>query len=375
MTARIMIKDVLTRRDRRLFVELPWRLYRGDPNWVPPLLMDMYNTLNPARNALLRLGPNRFFLAERNGQAVGRLGVGADLRLNKAKNKKLSYFTLFECIQDYQVAEALFDAGRSWLKAEGFEELTGPQSPSNGDDYRGLLIEGFDSPPVLLESYNPGYYQDFIERYGFEKNFDRHAYFYQVDTFPEERMEKGVRAAQERYGFTIRHVNLKEVERELILIKKIVDLSMPDWPDMIPPSMDELRAEYLKLKPVAAADLVLMAHDSEGNPIGLSVALPDYNQVLIHLNGRLFPTGWLKFLWLKKKISGVRVFALFVVPAWRKKAVSSALYYHTMLNARRLGYQWGEGSTIHEFNTSMNREARKVGGDLYKLYRIYTMKL
>ena len=229
------------------------------------------------------------------------------------------------CIRDR------FDAGFAWLRKMGAEEVTGPQSPSNGDDYRGLLIKGFDSPPVLLNSFNPRYYQQFFEQYGFEKDFDRYAYYYDLTNGPSERLQNGVAAVHRRYGFRVRPLNLKALRQEMLIIKEIVERSMPDWPDMIPPSMEEIEAETLKLKQLALPELVLFIESNEGDPIGFSVAMPDYNQVLAHLNGRLFPFGIIKFFWYKRKINGTRLFILFVTPEWRKRGVSASLYYYTCL--------------------------------------------
>jgi GNAT superfamily N-acetyltransferase len=375
LSDQIKVVAVSSRLGRKRFVELPWQLYKDDLNWVPPLLSDMYNTLNPKKNALLRLGPNAFFLAYKNGLPAGRIGVGIDCLLNEAKKKDLGYFTLFECIDDYQVALALFNESTAWLREQGAETVTGPQSPSNGDDYRGLLIKGFNTPPVLLNSYNPPYYEEFIERYGFNKQFDRYAYYYDLLEGPPERLKRGVALAQKRYDFQVRPLDLKNLDREVAIIKEVVDQAMPDWPDMIPPGEEELAAEVEKLRQLAVKDLVLFAENSKKECLGFSVALPDYNQVLTHLNGRLFPVGFLKYLWYKRKITGLRLFALFVTAKGRRRGVSAALYYYTMNNALRMGYTYGEGSTIHEFNQRMNLDARKAGGKLYKTYRIYHKQL
>jgi GNAT superfamily N-acetyltransferase len=369
------IRTVITKKDKRQFVELPWHLYQNDPHWVPPLLTDMYDTLNSLKNTLLRLGPYRFLIAFKQGKPVGRLGVGIDQKLNDAKGENLSYLTLFESIEDYSVTKALLDEGLNWLRQQGATMVTGPQSPSNGDDYRGLLIQGFDSPPVLLNSYNPPYYNTFFEEYGFEKDFDRNAYLFDIASGPTERLIKGVTLIEKRYGYKIRPINMKNLDQEITIIKKILDHSMPEWPDMIPPSIDEIEAEALKLKQLAVPDLVLFAESKDGEPAGFSVALPDYNEILPRLNGRLFPTGIFKFLWYKRRIKGVRLFVLFVTPPFRKKGVAACLYYYSMLNAYRLGYTHGEGSTIHEFNTQMNLDAAKAGGELYKIYRIYRKNL
>ncbi|MDZ4133644.1 MAG: GNAT family N-acetyltransferase [Dethiobacteria bacterium] len=375
MNSKVDIKVVQSGRDRRRFIDLPWMIYKNDPNWIPPLLSDMRNTLNPRKNALLRLGPNRLYIALRDGVTIGRLGVGMDNRLNEAKKQKLAYITLFESIEDYNVASALLDTGISWLREQGSETVTGPQSPSNGDDYRGLLIDGFSTPPVLLNSYNPPYYADFFERYGFTKQFDRYAYYYDLTIDPLVRLGRGVALAKKRYGFKERVLDMKKLDREMKVIKEVVELSMPDWPDMIPPGQDEIEAEVAKLKQLAIPELVMFVENSAGDCLGFAVALPDYNQVLARLNGRLFPVGFLKYLWYRRRITGVRMFALFVTPQGRRRGVSAALYYYTMRNAQRLGYTYGEGSTIHEFNVRMNLDARKAGGKLYKVYRVYHMPL
>lgn len=375
MPEEIEIRIVKTKKDRRRFVELPWRLYSDDPNWVPPLMSDMHSTLNHQKNVLLKLGPYRFLLALRNKHVVGRIGVGMDKRLNEAKGECLSYLTLFESINDYDVAKTLFDAGLAFLKDQGAAVVTGPQSPSNGDDYRGLLIKGFDMPPVLLNSYNPPYYQALFEKYGFTKDFDRNAYFYNITDGPAERLISAVSVIEKRYGYRTRPINLKKLDREVRVLKHITDQAMPEWPDMVPPGIDEIEAEVAKLKQLAVPDLVLITETRDGEPVGFSVTLPDYNEILPKLNGRLFPFGFFKFLWHRRKIKGVRLFALMVAPAGQKKGVAACLYYYSMRNAHKHGYTHGEGSTIHEFNAQMNVDARKAGGELYKIYRIFRKNL
>lgn len=372
----ICIIPIKSRRQWKAFIELPWKLYKDDPNWVPPLKMDMWNTVNPKKNPLLKLGPYQYFLAVRNGEVVGRIGTGIDEKLNHDKNKKEGYITLFESINDYEVAKALFDAALGWLRERGMTSVTGPQSPSNGDDYRGLLIKGFDSPPVLMNSYNPPYYEEFFDRYGFKKDFDRFAFYYDMKKPLTERFEKNIETVMKRYKFTIRSVNLKRLEEELVRMKKLIDRAMPEeWPDMVPPTIEDIKDEAAKLLPVVDPDLVVIAEDAQGEPVGLAIALPDYNQVLKRLNGKLLPLGFIKFLWYKKKITGGRMFVLFVDPDYQKKGVSAAMYLYAFKAALKKGYTYGEGGTIHEFNIKMRRDAERAGGELYKIYRIYRMEL
>ena len=371
-TSRVIISPVQTKSDWRVFINLPWLLYKGDPNWVPPLKSDMRDTVNPKKNPLMKLGPYQYFIAWLHGKPVGRIGTGIDEKLNREKKKKEGYITLFESIDDYRVAESLFDCALQWLKERGIRSVTGPQSPSNGDDYRGLLVKGFDSMPVLLNSYNPPYYEGFFDRYGFKKDFDRLAFYYDLSKPVTERFEQRMDLLKKRYNFSVRNLDLKNLDRELVGIQKLLVRSWPEeWPDMVPPGMEEIKDEVNKLLPIADKDFLVVAVDPQGQHVGLAIALPDYNQILKRLNGRLFPIGFIKFLWYKKKITGARSLILMVDPDYHKKGVSGALYFHMFKNALQKGYTYGEGSTIHEFNTKMVNDAVRAGGDLYKIYRIY----
>lgn len=367
---------VTSARDRRAFVNLPWRLYKDDPNWIPPLKTDMHNTLNPKYNALLRLGPWCYFVAYKDGKPVGRIGCGLDKRLNKAKEIEMGYITLFESVQDYEVASALFDAAIGFLRRHGVTLVTGPQSPSNGDDYRGLLIQGFDGPPALLNSYNPPWYQEFFEQYGFTKQFDRFGYWYDLTQPMPEKLERGVAIALKRFKFRIRQINMKNLESEALAIKHITDLATPEeWPDMISPSLEEIKAEIDKLKPLAIPEMIYIAEAQDGEPIGLSIALPDYTSVLKRMNGSIFPFGWLKFLYYRRKIDTARLFVIMVVPHYHRKGVSAALYKSSIEACLKLGYRGGDGSSVHEFNVRMNHDAISSGGELYRVFRVYQMQI
>jgi GNAT superfamily N-acetyltransferase len=238
------------------------------------------------------------------------------------------------------------------------------------------LIEGFDGPPVLMNSYNPPYYQDLFTAGGFEKNLDLYAYYIDAAHPDEERYGRAVKYAMDKYHFYIARFDKKNLEREVRDIKTILDLAMPaSWEHLTPPSLAEIRAEFDTLRKYMDPDLVYIARASDGRPIGFVVGLPDYNQVLRHLNGRLFPLGFLKFLWYKRKVNGMRVFIQFVIPSYRNKGVNSAIYYRLMLEARRKKYVYGEGSAIAEMNKESIRNVEKVGGKLYRIYRIYRKKL
>jgi len=371
----LQIKEVQDRNGLKQFIDLPWTIYKRDPNWVPPLRGQFFHTLEGKNNPLFTNGPHTFYLALEEGQVVGRLLVGVNTKLNREKGKNEGYISLFEVVDDQKAAFALFEAAAAWLRQRGLTSMVGPVSPTNGDDNRGILIKGFDGPPVLMNSYNPPYYQRFFEAYGFEKNMDLFAFYLDVNNLDTERFARVVSYAMQKYHFQIDRFDRTRLEREIRDIKTILDLAMPaTWEHLTPPSVEEIRAEVQSLLQFMDPDLVYIAR-SGTEPIGFVVGLPDYNQVLKHLNGRLFPFGWVKYLWYKRRITGARIFIQFVVPKFRNKAVNSAIYYRMMVAAREKGYTYGEGSAIAEMNKESIRSVEGAGGRLYRVYRIYQKAL
>jgi hypothetical protein len=371
----VEIIEVSKKEDLRKFIDLPWELYRNDPNWIPPLKGSMLKTLMGVNNPLFMTGTHTFFMAYKEGKPKGRILTGINEKLNIKKGKKEGYISLFETTDDWETASSLFDYASSWLRDRGMETMVGPVSPTNGDDSRGLLVNGFDGPPVIMNSYNPKFYMEFIERYGFEKDIDLLAYYLDADNAPVDRFKKVVAYAMKRYNFTVDRFDFKQLDREVQDIKRILDEAMPSaWGHLTPPSIEELYAEVNSLKKYADNDLLYIAR-SEGQPIGFVFALPDLNQVLKKLKGRLFPLGALKYLYYKPKVTGLRVFAQFVVPKFQNKAVNGAIFYKLMVEAKRKGYKYGEGSTIGEMNIESRRSVEGAGGILYRTYRLYRRDL
>lgn len=371
----LKIVEIKDKKQLKNFINLPWEIYHNDDNWVPPLKGDMLKTLMGKDNPLFMSGSHTFFMVFNTSQPVGRILVGINEKLNEEKNKSEGYISLFECIHSMEVANLLLRTATSWLKERGIKRIVGPVSPTNGDDNRGLLVKGFDGPPVLMNSYNPSYYPEFFEEYGFTKEMDLYAYYFEPTSIPIERFKKVVNYAMKKFNFRIDKIDLKNLDSETKDIKKILDLSMPDsWEHLTPPSLEELRAEINNLKSLADEDLIYIAR-SGNEPIGFVVALPDYNQVLKKINGRLWPFGILKFLWYKRKIDGLRAFIQFVVPEFRNKAVNGAIFYRLMIEAKKKNYTYGEGSTIGEMNIESRKSVEKAGGTLYRIYRIYSKEI
>ncbi|NLY92135.1 MAG: GNAT family N-acetyltransferase [Firmicutes bacterium] len=374
----ISIKPVITRRDMREFLWLPWNIYKNDPNWVPPVVEEVKKKLNPRFNPLLTRGPYRLLLAcDAVGRPLSRVMVGVDTIENEGKEEKEGYLALFEACNE-TAGTLILTHACDWLSSlnQGVRQVRGPLSPTKGDNLRGLLIWGFDSPPVLMNAYNPPEYAGYFEKAGFTKDIDLYAYYYDLKKIDERKAARVVSYAQQKYGFQLNTLNLDNLEAELEDIKYILDHALPeDWSNLTPPNLEDLKAFTFQLKDLIIPELIPIARSRKGEPIGFAASIPDYNRVLSKMSGRLFPIGWAKFFLNRHRISGARVFLLFVIPEFRKKGVSGTIFYHLLLKAKELGFTYGEGSTIAEFNTPMRRNAERAGGYHYKTYRVYKKSL
>ncbi|TJX14799.1 hypothetical protein E9840_05245 [Tissierella creatinini] len=368
----ILIKEVKSKSQFDDFIDLPFELYEDDEAWVPPLKFDFKKYIVGENNYLNQSGPNTRIVAYRDKKIVGRLLVGINEKLNKAKGIKEGYISLFESIDDKEVAFALLSFAENWLGERGMDLIKGPLSLPGGDDNRGFLLDNFHDPTLIMNTYNKKYYNDLFLSYGFEKYLDCYAYKSYIHNDNIERYERLVPYAMKRYGFRIDKLDLKNMDSEMKDIKSIIDRAMPkEWDDFIPPNEEEIDLIAKQLIPFADDDLIYIARTNKGEPIGFNISLPDYNQVLKKLKGKLLPFGILKFPYYKKKIDRIRFFVLFVVPEYRKKGVPSAIYLKSYIKAKEKGYVFGEGSTIWEYNKDMILDIEKYGGILYKTYRIY----
>jgi GNAT superfamily N-acetyltransferase len=361
------IREIREKRALREFIKLPWYLYRDDPNWVPPLKQKQLKEL---------AGRSGLFLAYRDGRAVGRICVSIDAQMNTKKNRREGCISLFESVDDREVAEALFDQATNWLRERQIDTIKGPASANNGDDQRGLLVQGFDGPPVIMTSYNPPYYQNLMESYGFAKYEDYYAYYMNPQIQHLDALQRFVEFAVRKYGFYLSSVKASEITSAVREIKAILDTGMPEeWADLTPPSLEEIQIQAEQLRFLYRDGDLQIAHARDHRPIGYLLAMGDYNQVLKKLNGSLSPLGMLKFLWYRRKITGARVFNLFVIPEYEKRGVAFAMLLNFYRVAIKRGYLYGEGSTIGENNLKPRKVVEKAGGRLYRIYRVYQKQI
>jgi len=376
----IEVIPVRTKADLKSFIMFPWKIYEKNKYWVPPLIGDLKKTLMPLINPKTRKKECELYLAFLDGKPAGRVFTGFDEILNRKKNANMGFFSMLECINSIEVAKAIFDKAYSWFKKYGIDLIRGPVSidGADRDEYKGLLIDSFDKPPVLLNSYNPEYYIKLFEECGFKKDYDVFAYYLDRDKLFDKDPARVIEYAKKRYSFKVDTLNLQNIDKEISDIKYILDLAVPDeWEDLVAPSLDDIRAIAKDLISFADPDLIAIArtNDTINRPIGFAIALPDYNQVLIHLNGRINPVSIIKYAWYKKRINAARIFIMFVIPEYRKKGTSFSIYHHIFLKGSNKGYTWGEGSTIGEENLVMRNDIESMGGQRYKTYRIFKKEL
>ncbi len=368
----IQVTPVRSHADLRAFVRLPWHIYRGDRDWVPPLVADVEQSVRGSSHDSAT-GRHEAFLGRQSGKVVGRVLAGFDPNLNEQKQTTAGHLSLFEAENDQAVADALFEQATDWLRQRGVTVVRGPVSPSGPavDEHKGLLVEGFEHRPVVLTSYNPPYYRSLFEGAGFDKEADTFAYHLDADRLFARNPVRIVEYAERRYGFRVGPIDLRNLEAEVRAIKQVLDLAVPaEWEDMVPPSLQDVREMARRLVPLVDADLTAIARAGD-EPIGFALAIPDYNQVLVHLDGHLGLVGSLKYLWYKRHITLARIFIMFVVPAFRQKAVAHAIYYRIFERGTAKGYRQGEASTIGETNRRMRADIEKMGGERYKTYRVY----
>jgi len=368
------IKKVTTKKAREKFIKLPWKIYENDENWVPPLLIDEKEKFNKDKYPFFEHSEADFFIAQKNGQVLGRIAAIKNNNHLETYDDNLGFFGFFECINDHNVAAALFSQAEDWLKKRGLKAIRGPENYTQNDEI-GMLIDSFDSPPTIMMTYNPEYYLDLITEYGFSKEKDVLAYaIYNAENIPE-RLARNIRIVEKRYDFTIRQFDKNNFERDA---SKIVSVYNKAWSkNWGAVKLTDSELEHLKeqLKPILVPEMVFIA-ESDNKTVGVSLTIPDVNRVLKDLNGRLLPTGILKLLWQKftnwKDVNFARVLILGVLEEYRHMGIDLAFYYYTFKNGIELGFNSGEMSWILEDNYPMRNALERLPNcHPYKTYRLY----
>jgi len=377
-TSRVQIERVTTARQRDEFLALPEKIYAGDPNWVPPLLMERRDFLDPAKNPFFKHAATELFLARKDGALVGRIAACEDRNYNAFHGCRVGFFGFYEAVDDDEVALALFDAAKSWVRGRGLDRLIGPSNFTSNHEI-GLLVDGFESPPVVMMTYNPRYYiRHFEEVMGLPKAKDLYAWWLSAHVDPPERVVRIAEKVRAKEGVVVRPVNLGDFSEEARRIKEIYNAAWEKNWGFVPFTDEEFDHAAKDMRKLVVPDLVLVA-EVQGEPVAFSLTLPDLNQALIHVGGRLttfgLPIGAAKLLWYSRRIDQLRLIILGIKEQYRKRGLDAILYLDTLRAARKLGYKGGEISWTLEDNVLVNRAIEMMGGRRYKTYRVYETEL
>jgi GNAT superfamily N-acetyltransferase len=353
------------------FIKLPWRLYRNEPHWVPPLISERKRHLDREHNPFFQHAEAEYFLAWREGEVVGRISAHVDHRLNEFHGTNWGQFGFFESEENFDTAGALLGAAEAWLRERGKDNMVGPMDFTTNHEC-GLLVEGFERRPQILENWHHPYYAAMMDAYGVTKARD--LLKWELHISDREKMLPVLFELAEKveseHGVHVRPMHKHDFQNE---VRSFMDVYNAAWEKnwaFVPLTDAELEAYAKEIKPILDENWAWIA-EKNGEVIGAALTIPDYNQILRRLNGRLLPVGWIQFLRARREIDSVRVFALGVKPEYQHTGVAAKFYVEHFNSAARTPQKWGEMGWILETNTAMNRGMEAMGGKIIKKYRVY----
>lgn len=353
---------------------MPWRINAGDPDFVPPLRMEAKKLLDRSRYPFFKIGDAAFFLARQKGEAVGRIAAIQNKLHNTTYNDRTGFFGFFECHDDPRTARALLRAAARWCAERGLACVRGPLNYSLNDECPGVLVDGFNGPPLILMSYNPRYYGRLLEQAGMGRRKDMYAYLVTRATVADDRFQRVMNAVRRRN----KDVSLREIRTGgsafLADLRMMLDIFNQAWAKnwgFVPVTPGEADAIAASLKPIVDPGLTGIA-ELEGKPAAMIICVPNVNEVLRHIpDGRLFPSGWYTLLTGLKRIKGFRTMLMGVLPEHRNKGIDALLIDKVIRHGQQTGQQYCELSWVLEDNEAMNSLAEKAGGSRYRTYRLY----
>jgi GNAT superfamily N-acetyltransferase len=373
----LTVRPVEGRSDLNAFIEVPYTLRRDDRQWVPPLRFERRQFLSRDKNPYFQHAEVVLLLAEREDEPVGRISAQVDERWDEYQGGSDGLFGFFECENDPETATALFDAASTWLRERGRTRLLGPMDFTTNDEC-GLLIEGYEEPSMILEPWHPPYYRELVEGQGMTKTMDLLMWALWFGELKEgTSLHPMIHAAAEKSreeGVVLRNMRRRDLEAE---VRRFMDVYNEAWGDnwgFVPITEEEVKFQAKALKPVLDENWAMIA-EKDGEVVGAALTLPDVEQALAKMNGRLFPTGWWHFLRRKRYIDRLRVFALGVKHDYQHLGVAAALYEKHVENAATVGPKGGHMGWILEVNEPMNRAMEGMGGRVVQRYRIYERSL
>ncbi len=375
--ADLSIRPVGTKADLKAFIELPYGLRRDDPQWVPPLRFERRQFLDRDKNPWFDHAEAALILAERNGEPVGRISAQVDHRWDEFQGGNDGMFGFFDAADDPEVVEALIDAAADWLRERGRTRMVGPLDFTLNDEC-GILIEGYDEPSMILEPWHPPYYREQLERLGLRKAMDLlmwELWFGRLKQGEEfDSMIHAAAKSSREHGVVVRNMRRRDLEAEVRRFMEVYNHAWGHNWGFVPVTDAEARFQAKNLRPVLDENWAMIA-EMDGEVVGAALTLPDVEQALAKMNGRLLPFGWWHFLRRRRYIDRLRVFALGVLDEYQHLGVAAALYERHLEMARERGPSGGHMGWILETNEAMNRAMEGMGGKVVQRYRIYELPL
>jgi GNAT superfamily N-acetyltransferase len=370
----IDIRPVRTRREKRIFLTFPWRIYKYDPLWVPPLLPERRKVIDPQKGKFFEDGYAELFIAWKDGQPVGTISCAEDQSATRSRDFGECLIGFFECVEDYSVAEALFKRAENWGREHHLLRLLGTYNLDR-EESRGVLIEGRDRPPAVYCGHGPTYYPDFFEQFGFTK-FDEDGLAYAVDldlNRPEIQhlIQLAGKIRQRKQKITVRGANLGDIDGEIDRIVELQNRGLAHMINFTPYTRAAIEAMILPMLDVVDPELVLFA-EVDGRPAGWFPAIPNLNEIFIHLNGLRYPWDYLRLIkYSRYKTKSIAIKSVVVPPEYWDTGVGVLLFDEMARRAVAKGYQWADMSLTGEDNSDTWPLAHRMGAKIYKRYRFY----
>jgi len=370
----VEVREVKNKKDLKRFFDLPKKLYKDDPCYVEPLRGEMKKMFDEKKNPFFKHAKIQSYLAYKSGEIVGRITAIHNWLYNEYHKDKTGFFGFFETANDVNVVKALFKKAEDWLKERGLDTSIGPMSFSTNDISPGILIKGFEYPPYVDMSHALPYYKELVEKAGYEKAMDVLAFRMPIHQKIDERVERLAKRVKDEKNISIRFFDPKHYERDVNIMRDVYNSAWKDNWGFVPMTDEEFAEAAKNFNKIKIIELAQIA-EIDGDPIGFSLTIPNVNEALIHMNGKLFPFGVFKLLSWMKKIKGLRLLLLGIRPEYRKRGADVMLFYYNMVEGQKLGYTEGELSWILEINKPTIKATQYVQGEEYKRYRIFQKKL
>jgi hypothetical protein len=370
-SSQLIVTPVETWRDRRAFLSYPWKLYAGDPNWIPPLRLDQKELVGYKHHPFYETNRIQTFLARRGGEVVGRVAAILNRTHIDCHKDPRGFFGFFESVDDQEVANGLLEVVRQWFAEQGIHRLRGPTNPSVNYVW-GLLVDGFDSPPSFMMPYNPSYYGKLIETCGFHKAQDLFAYWGHKDMLPEglKRYQPLAEEISERLNLRLRPLDTSHFIEDVEAFLNVYNLAFMNMWGFSPMSNAEIRHTAASLRHLMVPELALVA-EIEGRMVGAVFALPDYNPRIRRIDGRLLPFGFWRLLRKKREIKKSRILAATVLPEYNLMGIGMVLVLALFFKGLAMGMEEAEFSWVAESNSLSRGSLEKVNIPRQKTYRVY----